>query len=111
MEQRDLAEQLEISTATLRRIESGQRAASRAELERIARVTGTPESFLLHGFGDEAQTSADDDGSLRTELREVVARLERLESNTAGARDAARRARMRELSEVVEEAGRPRDRT
>jgi transcriptional regulator with XRE-family HTH domain len=76
MDQTRLAEELDISVATLRRIESAQRSVSRAELERIAKVTGTPVEFLYDGF---AANPPKDGKNSADEYRDTLTELARLE--------------------------------
>jgi len=75
LEQRDLAEALELSVATIRRIERGGRTASAPELIHIGEVCGVPREFMLHGFTLGAPLATPGSGGL--DLDADMARLNR----------------------------------
>jgi transcriptional regulator with XRE-family HTH domain len=71
--QPELAQQLDMSVASVRRIEQENRDVSVAELTHIARVCDVPESFMLHGWG-EASTD-----TLEAIIADMSRRVERHE--------------------------------
>jgi transcriptional regulator with XRE-family HTH domain len=65
--QDQLAERLGVDTNTIKRREAGTQHPKRGELLAIAAVTGVPESFMEHGFGEPAAS-------------EILERLGRIEA-------------------------------
>lgn len=79
LSQPDLAKQLDMSLASLRRIEQEARDVSTAELLHIGEVCGVPRKFMLYGFSDgkpSAQAQAD---ALEGVIADMVSRIERHE--------------------------------
>jgi transcriptional regulator with XRE-family HTH domain len=75
--QPELAKQLDMSVASVRRIEQENRDVSVAELSHIARVCNVPESFMLHGWGEASTDTLDGiiaDMSRRIERHEKMHR-------------------------------------
>ena len=90
--QPELAATLEMSVASVRRIEQENRDVSVAELSRIAQVCQVPESFMLHGWGEATMDTLDGiiaDMSKRIERherlhREALERIARLDFVVVG---------------------------
>ena len=81
--QPELATQLDMSVASVRRIEQENRDVSVAELGHIAKVCDVPEGFMLHGWGEATADTLDGiiaDMSRRIERHEKLHReaLDRL---------------------------------
>lgn len=101
-EQGALATELDMSAATLRRLEAGQRAASRAELERIAKLTNVPLRFLEDGFGPEAASGESGIGDQHLELLREKAALE-IEVERLRARVGESESLRKRVTELEEE--------
>jgi len=91
--QPELAQELDMSVASVRRIEQENRDVSVAELTHIARVCDVPDSFMLHGWG-EATTD-----TLDGIIADMSRRIERHEKMHIAAR-----ARLAKLDGVADEA-------
>ncbi|MSW49565.1 MAG: helix-turn-helix domain-containing protein [Actinobacteria bacterium] len=79
LDQQTVAERLQVSIATLRRIERGDRVATRGELRELAVLTQVPDSFLTDGW------AAGDDEAAADQVRALQASMD--ESAKAHARD------------------------
>jgi transcriptional regulator with XRE-family HTH domain len=73
LQQSEVADALDVSTATLKRMESGQRTVSLDERYRIADLCGVPRPFMDDGFIDSGHTEA-----LEDRLRKIERRLDEL---------------------------------
>ena len=84
MSQPDLAKLLDMSLASLRRIEQETRDVSTAELIHIGEVGGVPRRFMLYGWTDAgkstAQSQADAIEGIIADMTKSIARHERLHS-------------------------------
>lgn len=82
MSQPDLAKLLDMSLASLRRIEQETRDVSTAELIHIGEVCGVPRRFMLYGWTDAgkstAQSQADAIEGIIADMTKHIARHERL---------------------------------
>jgi transcriptional regulator with XRE-family HTH domain len=96
LEQAEVAQALEVSVGTYKRIEQGARPASKPERTRIAALCGVPIGFMESGF-DHLLIASDDllarrvleeIRALRTELLDQLPTSKRLMNAAAAARAA-----------------------
>lgn len=80
LSQPELAGKLEISVATVRRIEQEQRDVSTAELVRISEICGVPRNFMLYGWrGDGKTANVHREEAQDVLLADLAKRIERSE--------------------------------
>jgi DNA-binding transcriptional regulator YiaG len=80
LSQPELATKLEISVATVRRIEQEQRDVSTAELIRISEICAVPRNFMLYGWKGDGKTANVHRSEAQDEiLADLAKRMERSE--------------------------------
>jgi transcriptional regulator with XRE-family HTH domain len=79
LSQPQLAKLLQMSVASIRRIEQEQRDVSTAELIHIGEVCEVPRHFMLHGWGREAKRTDTESEVLNGIIEDMAKRIERHE--------------------------------
>lgn len=82
LSQPELASRLELSVATIRRVEQGHRDVTTAELIRVGEICGVPRNFMLYGWRGEGKNATvhreEAQDALLADLARSVEKHERL---------------------------------
>ena len=106
LSQPELARKLELSVATVRRIEQEHRDVTTAELIRVSEVCGVPRNFMLYGWrGDGKSANVHREETQDVLLADLAKRIERSERLHKLYNDAARERGVDVDLLVIDESG------